>query len=141
MPKGQRAERAQSQLQEGAEATLSRANEVWIESQATFFEHFDEVARRWLDRRREALDAARQSIEDMRQTSDIGEVFRIQQEWVLGSVRRLSADLSELSGAVVNLVQGAASQLGRMSEGSIQQGERSSRELLSTAGSKPRSDD
>ena len=137
MPRGNRTERAQ-QLKESAGATLSRANEVWMESQATFFEHFDEVARRWLDRRREALDSTRQSIDEIRRSGDIADVFRIQQQWVAGSMQRLTSDLGELSQAAIKLTQRASEQLGRIAESSVQEGERSSRDLLSTAGSKPR---
>src|SRR5690348_4163065 len=103
--KGTRAGRVETESQEGMGAAFSRANGAWIESQATVFEHFDEMARRWLERRREALDAMRQSIEEMRTTSDMGEMLRIQQQWFVGSVGRLSADLSEFSQAALNLPQ------------------------------------
>jgi hypothetical protein len=121
--------------------SLLRANDVWMESQVTLFEHFDEVARRWLDRRREALDATRQLIDQLRKTSDMGEVFRIQQEWVLGSVQRLNSDLGELSQAVLNLTQRAAAQLGRMAQEGTWAERPPSADLLSAAGSKPSSPD
>ena len=93
-----------------------RAPGLWIEIQANAFKRFDDVARRWLDRRREALDATRQSLEEMRGSSDLGECMRIQSDWVLGSMRRLTADFVEMSGIALNLAQGAATQAGRMAQ-------------------------
>ncbi len=125
------------QLRETATAALSRPTDLWMESQATFFEHFDEVARRWLDRRREALDATRQSLDEMRRTSDVGDVFRIQQEWISGAMRRLAADLGELSQAALTMTQTATHQLGRTAEGAVHDADQVSREMMSAAGSKP----
>lgn len=115
-----------------------RASDLWVESQAKTFERFDEVARRWLDRRREALDATRESLEEMRDSSDLGECMRIQQEWVLGSVRRLTADFVELSGIALNLAQGVTTQMARATESTKQDLAQAGRELASAAGSKPR---
>ena len=84
-----------------------RAPGLWVESQAKAFERFDDVARRWLDRRREALDATRQSLDEMRGSSDLGECMRIQSDWVFGSMRRLIADFGELSGIGLYLAEGA----------------------------------
>jgi hypothetical protein len=126
-----------AQLQEHAASAMTRPSDVWIESQAALFEHFDEMARRWLDRRREALDATRQSIDEMRRTSDIGEVFRIQQDWISGAMRRLAADLGEFGQATLGLAQAATHQLGRGVEGAAHDTEQMSRDMLSAAGSKP----
>jgi hypothetical protein len=132
-----RLEEESSEMQEEAAMAMSRPADFWLESQAALFRQFDDVARRWLDRRREALDATRQSIDDMRRTSDLGEVFRIQQEWVTGSMRRLAADFTELGGAAINLTQAATHQIGRSAEGAAHETEQMSRDMLSAAGSKP----
>jgi hypothetical protein len=114
-----------------------RAPDLWVETQAKAFERFDEVARRWLDRRREALDATRQSLEEMQGSSDLGECMRIQQDWVLGSMRRLTADFVELSGIALNLAQGAATQTARAVESTAREMAEAGGELAA-AGSKPR---
>jgi Phasin protein len=129
----QHAERAEEQ----AMGSALRGPDLWVESQAKAFDRFDEVARRWLDRRREALDATRQSFEEMRDSSDFGELMRIQQEWVLGSMRRLTADFVELSGIALNLAQGATTQIARAAEGTAHEVAHAGRELASAAGSKP----
>src|SRR5215472_4382772 len=93
-----------------------RVPDLWIETQANAFKRFDEVAQRWLDRRREALDATRQSLEEMRGSSDFGECVRVQSDWMLGSMRRLTANFVELSSIALNLAQGAATQTARAME-------------------------
>ncbi len=115
----------------------SGTSDLWVESQARIFDHFDEVARRWLDRRREALDATRESFEEMKSTDNVGELMRIQQDWVIGSLQRLAADMSEIGTAAFNLAQTAATQLGKAAERSTGDLERAGHEMMSAAGSKP----
>jgi Phasin protein len=110
---------------------------LWVESQARIFDQFDEVARRWLDRRREALDATRESLEEMKSTENVGELMRVQQEWLIGSLHRLAADFGELGAAAVNLAQTAASQIGRTTEGTAENVEKVGQEMMGVAGSKP----
>jgi Phasin protein len=125
------AERSVRQLSSVASETPG----LWVESQARVFEHFDEVARRWLDRRREALDATRRSFEEMRGTDNVGDLMRVQQEWVFGSLQRLAADVSELGTAAFNLAQATATQVGRAAERTAGDVERAGQEMMS--GSKP----
>jgi Phasin protein len=134
-----RLEEDSSALQEEAMTAMARPADFWLESQAALYRQFDDIARRWLDRRREALDATRQSIDEMRRSSDMGEVFRIQQEWITGSMRRIAADFSEFSGAAMNFTQAASQQLGRSAEGAAQDADQMGRDILSAAGSKPSS--
>jgi hypothetical protein len=121
---------------EQAVSAATRASELWIEGQARIFEEFDDV-RRWLDRRREALDTARQSFEDLRNDTSIAGLIRVHQEWVIGSMNRLAADIAELNGAVLNIAQVTASRMGRATGGATRDLEQTGHELISAAGSKP----
>jgi hypothetical protein len=118
-------------------SAATRASDLWLESQARIFEEFDEVVRRWLDRRREALEAARQSFEEFRNDHSIGGLMRIQQDWVIGSMNRVAADIAELSGAVLNIAQATASRIGRAREEATRELGQTGEELMSAAGSKP----
>jgi hypothetical protein len=118
-------------------SVASGTSDLWLESQARMFDHFDEVARRWLDRRREALDATRQSLEEMRSTDNVGELMRIQHDWVIGSLQRLAADMAELGTAAFNLAQTAATQVGKTGERTAGDMERAGHEMMSVAGSTP----
>jgi hypothetical protein len=123
--------------EEQVAGSMFRAPGLWVESQARSFERFDEIARRWLDRRREALDATRRSLEEMRGSSDLSELMRIQQDWVFGSIRRLTADFVELNSIALNLAQGTAKQMARATESTTRDMVEAGGELAS-AGSKPR---
>jgi hypothetical protein len=128
---------AVEQQEEQAVSATTRASDLWIESQARLFEEFDEVARHWLDRRREALDAARQSFDELRNDNSIGGLMRIQQEWMIGSMNRLAADIAELSGVVLNIAQATAARIGRAGGEASRDLEQAGEQLMSVAGSKP----
>jgi hypothetical protein len=138
MPRKRNAEQEPAEGQgQQAGSVATRALDLWIANQARIFEEFDEVARRWLDRRREALDATRQIFEEFRADNSLGGVIRVQQEWVIGSMNRLAADIAELSGAVLNITQAAASRITEATEGAGRGSEQARQELMSVAGSKP----
>lgn len=102
-------ERAREHVEGAAQKTTG----AWIEGQATLFNQVDNVARRWLDRRREALDATRQSLDEMKHCGDMRDILRIQQDWVMGALRRVMADFSELTKATLEVSQGTVSRVGQ----------------------------
>lgn len=132
------AERSMEHSVEHMASVMPKATDLWLETQSKLFEHVDEVARRWLDRRREALDATKHSMEEMRRSSDVGDLMRIQQEWVVGVMRRMTADITELTGAALTFTQSSASRIGQAGESMAYDMERAGHEALSAAGSKPR---
>ena len=123
------AARADEQL----ESAAGRSGDFWIETHANVVDHMNQVARRWLDRRHDALDATREAIDDMRSCHDVGELFRIQQQWMLGSVKRLTADLSELAAATFELSRRSSTQLGQAAAAAADDTERASRKALRAA--------
>jgi hypothetical protein len=70
----------------------------------------------WLDRRREALDEARQSFEAMKEADNVRDLVRIQQGWALASTHRLTADFAEFGGMALNLTRRTTSQIVRVGE-------------------------
>jgi Phasin protein len=124
-------------VERAEEQAAFRVPDLWVESQASAFKRFDEVARRWLDRRQEALDATRHSLDEMLGSRDVGELMRIQSNWMFGSMHRLIADFGELSSIALNLAQGATTRMARATESSTRDMAQAGRELA-TAGSKPR---
>ena len=122
----ERSERAGEQLQSMA----SSASDLWLESQTRTLDHIDEVSRRW-------IDAARQSLGEMRECSNLGELMRLQQEWIMGSMRRTAIDFAQFGKMTMDLAQSATSQIGRATERTAAEVERSGQEFASAAGSKP----
>jgi hypothetical protein len=95
-----------------ASSASSRTASEWIDAQAELFEQFDHIASQWLERRREALDATRHSIEQLRSCEQVGDFLRVQHEWVEGSMRRLTEDLTEFAKVAFAVPQVAASRFG-----------------------------
>jgi hypothetical protein len=98
--------------QQGRSSGAKVTNE-WIDAQAELFEQFDHIATEWLGRRREALDATRRSIEQLKTCGEMGDFLRVQQEWVEGSMRRLTEDLTEFAKVAFAVPQVAASRFGQ----------------------------
>ncbi|HUJ97176.1 MAG TPA: phasin family protein [Stellaceae bacterium] len=130
---------------EGAEseAAARKGMELLLGNQTILLHHMNEMTKRWLERRREDLDAARQSLDDMGGCENWGEVLRVQQQWMLGSMRRLTADLTEFASGALSLSQRAASRFGETSEAAAREWQRAGSEAVSTlsaAGAKPRAE-
>lgn len=122
-------------------SAMSGGTDIWIDSQMKLFEQIEEVARHWLDRRREALDATRRTMEEMRGCEHVGDLMRLQQEWIFGALQRLTADVAELGGAAFTLPRVGAARLGQAGDGMVHEIGRAGSEALSAAGSKPGMED
>jgi len=136
-----RADAAREEQEHAAQelgSMTASAGDTWMEAQAALFNHIDTLARRWLERRREALDATRESVEEMRRCRDLAEFFRIQQAWLRGSMQRLGSDLSEFTSGALNLSQAITARAVQEAAVTSEHLERAEHATLSAAGAKPR---
>jgi hypothetical protein len=124
-----------------------REAEAWLDSNAELLREVDVMTRDWVERRRESVDAARQSMEELRTSREITDLMRIQQEWLTGSLRRVASDLDAciaLAGLVwqqvIRRLSGAAQSAVAdvRSGGDALVGASGDPSMLSTAGEKPR---
>lgn len=126
---------------------VTRSAGAWLDSQADLLHEVDAMTQAWVQRRREAIDAVRQSIEDMRNSRELADMLRIQQEWLTGSLRRVASDLeawATLAGTMwqrtmlrfTEAGQSTAEEVRRPND-SVASGSGEA-PTLSTAGSKPR---
>ena len=122
----ERPERAAERLQ----SLTSSAGDLWLESQTRTLDHVDDMTRRW-------IDAARESLDEMKECSNLGELMRLQQEWMMRSMRRAAIDFAEFGRMTMDLAQSATSQIGLATERAAGDAERASQEFASAAGSKP----
>jgi hypothetical protein len=58
-----------------------------------------------VQRRRDALDAARQSIAELQESRDVTDLLRVQQEWLAGSLHRVTSDLESLARIALDFSQ------------------------------------
>jgi hypothetical protein len=117
-PNQERTERAAGHLQ----SLTSSAGDLWLESQTRTLDHIDEVTRRW-------IDAARESLGEMKECSNLGELMRLQQEWIVGSMRRAATDFAEFGRMTMDIAQRATSQIERTTERTAGEVERARQEF------------
>jgi Phasin protein len=88
-----------------AASPVASGGEAWIETQSELLDRIDAMAKGWVQRRREALDAARQSLGELNEFRDPSDLLRIQQEWLSGSLQRVASDLESLTRIALDFSQ------------------------------------
>jgi len=86
---------ATSDAAETASTVVSRAattGDAWMQGQAELIENIEQISHRWLRNRRQAIEATRQLVAEIRQCRDFADVLRVQNEWLSGSLQRLASD-------------------------------------------------
>ena len=117
--------------------------ELLVSNQTMLFNQLNDMSKRWLDRRREDIDAAQQSLDEISKCESWSDLLRIQQQWVLESLRRMANDFSEFATGALSLSRQAASRLESTTEAVGDEMEHAGREAvssLSAAGYKPRAE-
>lgn len=77
--------------------------QLWFSNHAILLHRVAEITDGWLERRREDIDAARQSMDEIEASKSWSETLRTQQKFFLGSLRRLASDLSDLGSMALTL--------------------------------------
>src|SRR5258708_15531622 len=131
------AERAASETVVKLVSAMTTGGDAWIEGQAELLEHVDQLSKRWLQNRREAIDATRQSFADMQRARDLADLMRVQQEWLSGSLQRLGSDFEALTSISLTYSRRAMMWLGETVQAAQASGPRGERSALSTAGAQP----
>jgi hypothetical protein len=146
-----RRKRARADAEAGSASTnlasaVTQSAGAWLEGQAELLHEVNAMTQAWLQRRRETIAEMRQSIEEMRNSRELADLLRIQQEWLTGSLRRVASDFEAWATLGSNMWQrsmlrfteagqSAAHDVRRTSDSAVSG---SSEAMLSTAGSKPR---
>ena len=76
---------------------MTRPMEAWLQWQADTLKAAEPTMMQWLGRRREANAAMLATIEKFGRCTDIAEALQIQQEWLDGVLKRMTADLQTLA--------------------------------------------
>jgi hypothetical protein len=118
-------------------SAAATGGDKWMEGQAELLTQVDQMSKRWLEGQRQALDATRQSLAEMQRCRDVADVMRVQQEWLAG--QRFAYDFEALSTIALDNSRRAMMWAGEAAKETGVQVRRSEQEMLSTAGSKPRS--
>lgn len=71
--------------------------EAWLHCQAEILKAAEPVTSGWLGRRKEAANAALETLEKLTQCNDLNEAVSIHRDWLDGAMRRLESDMHALA--------------------------------------------
>jgi hypothetical protein len=77
-----------------ASTLCSDRTEALLDAQADMLKGVGTAMTEWLQRRQEALLDAQRLVARMRESRDIAEIWRAQQDWAAGALQRFAADMS-----------------------------------------------
>jgi hypothetical protein len=75
---------------------LAHNADLYLATQARLLDSVQALMQAWLTSTREAVDAARDSVQQMATSKDPGAIFRIQQQWLSNAFRRTTETAAEL---------------------------------------------
>jgi hypothetical protein len=84
--------------------------EALLDAQADMLKGVGAAMGEWLQRRRDAIEDAQRLMVRMRESSDVTDIWKAQQEWASGALQRLAADVITYPVLLANAGQHAAEQ-------------------------------
>lgn len=118
-------------------SAMATGGDAWMEGHAEMLEQVDQISRRWMQSQREAIDATRQSIAELQRARDLGDVMRVQQDWLAGTWQRFANDCQALTSLALHYQRRTMSWAGEAAEAAGEQVRRGEHAMLSAAGAKP----
>jgi hypothetical protein len=113
---------------------------LWLGTQAELLANVDALTHAWLNRRREGVDAMRETIQQMTECQDPAEMLRIQQGWLSGAVRRAGQDIAALNDGIAAMTQKATTDFEKATRKVAEPLHAVGDEMLKAAGNKPHKD-
>lgn len=89
-------------------ASLLREAGSWARAQGALLSGIEAIWADWIKRRREAVDAAARSLQEMCACRSVGDLARIQQEWLAGAMHRAACDAAAMASGAVAMTRLAA---------------------------------
>ena len=131
-----RADRAVEGIESIASAAAKGAH-AWLGSQADLWREVDVAGRGFLQRRRELIENAQRSLEEMQNCRDVVDALKVQQLFVSDALQRLAAEMGELSILSLTLSQRAMGGLLKSGRTMAEDVRNAEDFALSAAGAKP----
>jgi hypothetical protein len=88
-------------------SVLNSGTDPLLKAQADILSSVETTVTDWLHRRQEAVAETQNLVARLSTSSDPAELLKLQQEWVSGAIRRLSADAAAYQTATQQLVERA----------------------------------
>jgi hypothetical protein len=80
---------------------------LWFATHAELLANVDALTHAWLNRRREGVEAMRETVQQMTECQDPAEMLSIQQEWLTGAFHRASQDIAALNSGISSMTEKA----------------------------------
>ena len=122
---------------ESIASAAAKGAHAWLGSQADLWREVDAAGRGLLQRRRELIENAQRSLEEMQNTRDVVEMLKIQQQFLSGALQGLAAEMGELSILTLTLSQRAMGGMLKSGRSMAEDARNAEDFSLSAAGSKP----
>lgn len=81
--------------------------EAFLDAQADLLKGFETATTAWLHRRQEAIADTYRLLARMRDSRDVLDIWKAQQDWATGAMQRLAADISSYPALLANAGQRA----------------------------------
>lgn len=122
---------------EGVASAAAKGTHAWLGSQAELLREVEAASRGIIQRRREAIEVAQRSLEEIHASRDVIEALKIQQHFMSDAVQRLAAEMGELSVLALTLSQHAMGGMLRSGRTMAEDARNAEDFAMSAAGSKP----
>ncbi len=76
-----------------ASTFCNSGTQALLDAQADLLKGMQSAMTEWLHRRREGIDDAYRLVARMRESRDVSEIWKAQQDWAAGALQRLAADV------------------------------------------------
>ena len=132
-----RGERAVEGAVEGAASVAAKGTHAWLGGQAELWREVEAASRGFMQRRREVIEAAQRSLEEIQASRDVIEAMKIQQHWMSQVLQRLAAEMGEMSILTLTVSQRAMGGFLKSGRSMAEEARTAEDFALSAAGSKP----
>ena len=89
---------------------LAQSAESWLAAQAELLASIETLSQDWLRRRREDIDAARDTVQRLSECREPSDIFRVQQDWLAGAIKRAQSDISAVNNGIASMTRAATSE-------------------------------
>jgi hypothetical protein len=95
------------------DAFFGRSPDALLKAENDLLAGAETAMSEWLHRRREAVSDARRLFARIRESRDLSDVFKAQQDWMNGALRRLADDAESCQRAALGFATVASRELGK----------------------------
>jgi hypothetical protein len=122
---------------EGVASAAAKGTHAWLGNQAELLREVEAASRGFMQRRREAIESAQRSLEEIESARDVIEAMKVQQHWAADALQKLAAEMGELSVMALTVSQRAMGAFMRSGRVMAEEARNAEDFALSAAGSKP----